>query len=114
MSQKRSEGYLLVDHRASPGLPENFMRDIGLDGPTVTEGRMHEAATKTCAHCCAVVILEPLRVRARGYCPKCDAYVCDHCAGRECTPFDKILDDAEKQAYREPTNLNSNSFVIAK
>jgi hypothetical protein len=110
--KQRSEGYLLVDHRASPGLPENFMRDLGLLGPSVTEGRMFEAATQTCSHCNAVVVLEPRRTRARGYCRKCDGYICDLCSGRDCIPFDKILDDAEKQAYRD--TINPTSFIITK
>ncbi len=55
----------MVDHRASPGLGTL----IGL----------FEAPTYTCSHCQRVVILNPSRTRERGYCPKCDHYVCDAC-----------------------------------
>ncbi|RJP54311.1 MAG: hypothetical protein C4583_03030 [Anaerolineaceae bacterium] len=46
-SIRSSEGYLLVDHSNSPGLPENFYRDIGLGGfaPNTGEGKKTEGAT---------------------------------------------------------------------
>ena len=67
---KRHEGYLMVDHRASPGL----------DKPGMGEGSIFEAPTLGCAHCATVVVMNPNRKRARAYCAKCDRYICDNCA----------------------------------
>ncbi len=82
MSQR--EGYLMIDLRDSPGVPA-----AGL-----AAGSLTECATMTCLHCNGVVILNPGRTRARGYCARCDGYVCDKpgCA-IECRPFLKLLDD---------------------
>lgn len=90
MRSKRSqEGYLLIDHRASPGTT------------LVPEGAAYESATITCSHCQTVVVLNPLRTRERGYCRRCDHYVCDNPACNvECTPYTKILDDQQEQAAR--------------
>lgn len=74
MPQHPRLGNLLIDHRAGGG-------------------KLFEADTSTCAHCQRVVILHPDRTRLRGYCPKCDHYVCDNCAGGECTPFARILEN---------------------
>lgn len=75
------EGYLFVDHRASPGLPEDMARACGYDPKLCGEGKLFEAATIGCVHCGAHVVKNPLRTRERGQCPKCNyAYVCDPCA----------------------------------
>lgn len=83
MRNKRSqEGYLLVDNRASG------------------QG-MVESPTITCSHCQRVVVLNPLRTRERGYCPKCDSYICDECeavrvaSGFECRPMKQVFDELE-------------------
>lgn len=87
---KRShEGWLLIDHRASPGVP-------GLP-----EGSAWESATITCAHCQKVVVLNPQRTRERGYCRKCDHYVCDRPeCNADCRNFNKHLDQLQEQAFR--------------
>lgn len=64
---KIHEGYLMIDHRASPGTPE------------VPEGTVFEAATMHCSHCGTVVIVNPNRTRERAWCQPCDKYVCDNC-----------------------------------
>ena len=98
----RKEGYMMIDHRASPGLPENFMRNLGFNAPTSGEGKLLETAIAVCCHCNTGVVLNPLRQRDRNHCTKCDAYVCDNPAcHKDCTPFSKILDQAETRAYRE-------------
>lgn len=73
-SLARHEGYLLIDNR---GAGEGFT----------------ESATITCCHCQRTFVKNPQRVRPRGYCAKCNAYVCDLCDGRECNPFWKMLDE---------------------
>lgn len=79
MSTKGSEGYLFVDHRASPGLPKEVAIKMGLDPTLVSEGKVMESTTLTCAHCGTVVIVNPYRLRERGHCFKCMAYICDAC-----------------------------------
>lgn len=79
MPQK--EGYLFVDHRASPGISEEAALKMGLDPNLVREGKVFEAATLACAHCPSVVIKNPMRVRERAMCMSCGgAYLCDACA----------------------------------
>lgn len=78
----------MIDHRASPGTAE------------VGEGQLFEAATITCSHCQAVVIISPTRTRPRGYCAKCDHYICDkiECHLR-CAPFKAILEVVDHTAH---------------
>lgn len=78
-SLKRHEGYLLIDHRFSPGIPDDLARKAGYDPGFTGEGKMFEAATNTCAHCHGIVVLNPDRTRGRAYCSKCDKYICDAC-----------------------------------
>lgn len=98
-SLRRLEGVLMVDHRASPGLPKDFYKPLGIDAPPVVgEGKMLEMATFTCSHCKGVVVINPERKRERAYCIKCDKFICDHChaistlPGYSHTPFDKLED----------------------
>jgi len=71
MSKRRLESYLMIDHRA--GAPGPSMR-----GPMTRRG-LYESATVTCSHCQAQVVLRPDRSRERGWCWRCDRYVCDAC-----------------------------------
>ena len=94
------EGFLFVDHRASPGFPntpegEAMARRMG--------GRpgqkLIENATLTCCHCKTSVIKNPFRQRERENCPKCgNAYVCDWCAAKMREP-DYIHNPMEKVVY---------------
>lgn len=93
-------GYLMVDHRASPGLPEDVARAVGYDPKLCVEGKIFEADTLTCSHCKGVVVKNPLRTRERHSCLKCgNHFICDGCAFRATlpdyshTPFDKALED---------------------
>lgn len=57
-----------------------------------------KSATINCSHCKAMVVLNPLRTRERGYCPCCDHYLCDGCTweyhrSKVCVPFSKVRDD---------------------
>lgn len=49
--------------------------------------------TLTCAHCSRIVLLNPRRTRDRGWCFRCDNYVCDHevCIS-ECNPIIQGVD----------------------
>jgi hypothetical protein len=81
MPPRRQQGYLLVDHSASPGLTEEQSRWAGYDPFWCKEGRKYEVATFRCAHCAGCVVPNPERTRERHNCPKCDhKYICDGCA----------------------------------
>ncbi len=106
--QSSKEGYLFVDHRASPGLPADFARRMGYDPATVAEGQLLEAATKTCQHCGTVVIMNPERVRTRANCPDCgNDYICDFCdaerhkPGYVHNPIRKWIDDTLEDGFRQ-------------
>ena len=95
---------MLIDHRESPGVPESLTHVDGKYFPHVGKSTTFESATVTCAHCNTVVILNPNRTRERGYCPKCDAYVCDNpgCS-TDCRSFIKLLDVMQEQAFKSLT-----------
>jgi hypothetical protein len=95
----KNEGYLFVDHRASPGIPADKARQMGYDPAMVGEGRVLEAATLMCRHCNQPVVLNPLRTRERAFCMQCGgAYICDLCDAErrrpdyEHLPFRKVVD----------------------
>jgi hypothetical protein len=105
MGSKRShEGYYMVDHRQSPGLPDQMMPP-GMP-PRSGQG-IFEAPTFTCSHCPNVVLVNPKRNRPRGYCRKCDHYLCDSCEavkamnGGECNPYKKQMDELLEAAVKE-------------
>lgn len=87
-------GYLIIDHRDSPGIniedvPERLRNNTIIVG----KGEVVERDIQFCAHCGSQVILNPLRERPRGYCAKCDHYVCDNpICNKECIPLAKVLD----------------------
>lgn len=107
-----SEGYLMVDHRASPGIPADLALKMGRDPKLCGEGKLFEAATLTCSHCTNVVVKNPLRVRERGFCAKCNGFVCDGCHAAMHLPeythkgFKALVDTALNAA------VNSNSTII--
>ncbi len=109
-SKRRHEGVLMVDNRESPEVPFNPAMVGKPESLLVQRGQMLESATVTCSHCQVVVVLNPLRTRPRGYCQKCDRYVCDNPGcNRECTPFEAVLDRAQEHALK--TLANSQIIV---
>lgn len=106
-------GYLMVDHRASPGLTEQQAIQAGYDPKFSSEGKVYEADTMTCAHCKNVVIKNYFRTRDRPHCHQCDHYICDVCAVKAKTedthmPFSKLIDLTLKQAI-----LGTNPNLLA-
>ena len=73
------DGELFLDHSASPGIPELAAHKMGLPPDGVREGMKTTIPTLGCVHCGGVVVLNPLRRRARANCFKCNAYICDGC-----------------------------------
>lgn len=98
MKSKRSlEGYLLIDHRNSPGIPDWMARRAGIPAKG-----LFEAAIITCAHCQTGVVLNPQRTRERAYCAKCDRYLCDTCGAimgqtKECRSMARRLDELQER-----------------
>ena len=85
-SKRRHEGYLLVDHRASPGIPEHLARAAGRDPKQSGEGKVYESALIQCEHCRNSVVLNADRQRPRAYCQPCDHYICDACDAQRALP----------------------------
>jgi hypothetical protein len=110
-------GTIIVDHSASPGLPDDIAIAAGYDPKFTKEGKVFEAATLTCAHCKTSLVKNHFRVRERAVCPKCSYhYICDFCHAKttEATyshlPFEKLAEitirDAEKLiTYGSPPGL---------
>lgn len=99
-SQRSREGYLLIDHRYSPGITADLPRPPGMIDP-VGPGQTFESATSTCGHCGVPHILNPNRSRPRGYCFKCSHYVCDMpWCNDGCHPFEATLERAYEHAMR--------------
>lgn len=99
-SKRDLEGLVTMDHRDSPGLPDS----IGVpNGMPVGSGKaFFETPTYTCSHCNAVVVMNPLRTRERGYCMSCDRYICDSCGvaksqGVVCLPYTEFIEELLEQ-----------------
>lgn len=105
-SLRRHEGYLLIDSRNTPGLPDDILQKAVPGAPSYAGRTMFETPTYTCSHCCRVVVMNPLRTRERDYCPGCDHYVCDSCGtirrqlGR-CRTFKQIVEETQEQAVQQ-------------
>ncbi len=116
MSSLRARtGYLEVDHRNSPGIrPEDVAHVPGL--VAVGAGQHYERDTKQCTHCQRTIVLEPLRTRERGYCPKCYHYICDHCEAIRvksgaCVPMAQVMDLALERAVLYENQLDHPDAV---
>ncbi len=70
-------------------------------GPGSTE----EMDTCTCKHCNKVWYVRGTAIKSNpgGWCRMCMAPICPQCAGKECVPFLKKLDEyeAKQKFYRE-------------
>jgi hypothetical protein len=103
-SKRDREGYFVIDNRQSPGMADEAQVAAGL--PAGSGRGLFESATATCNHCQATVVLNPKRDRERGYCRKCDSYICDACEVLrartfECKPFAKFADEYLEAAARQ-------------
>ena len=64
---------------------------------------LKEYPALTCSHCNTVVILNKDRKRDRGYCAKCNAYICDNpICHKFCTPVDKMIELGRKFPEKGP------------
>lgn len=78
-SLREKEGYLLVDHRDSPGISAEQAKAMG-SHIVAPGGTKLEARTYCCCGCTATVVMNPDRLRTREYCRQCHSYMCDTCA----------------------------------
>jgi hypothetical protein len=91
---RASEGYLQIDHRASPGTA------------AVPSGMNYESATATCKHCSIPITLDPRRTKPKEYCPSCDGYICSVCSLAKKQPgyihmgINQFFDEQERDIYR--------------
>lgn len=113
-SKRNHEGYFLMDHRNSPGVPDEIVVAQGLD-PCAGK-RVFESATFTCSHCEAVIVKNPNRSRERAWCKKCDHYICDGCGAELhktgiCYPFKAMVEDL-RNAHAQTGQLPSPSEVF--
>ncbi len=106
-SKRELEGYLMIDHRAGPGITPEMARESGLDLPfiSVPGGKLFESATILCHGCERMIVLNPDRSRARGYCPRHDHYLCDECEARrirtgKCIGFKEMVYELFDQAAK--------------
>jgi hypothetical protein len=103
-SNRSQEGYLLVDHRNSPGITQAdllMLPDYARDRFMPMTG-LYESPTIRCSHCGTMVVINPQRTRARGYCAKCDHYICDSpLCHANCTPFMQQIEALHEQAVRQ-------------
>lgn len=83
-SLKRHEGWFFSDNR-------------------VSGGALIERAVIVCSHCQRAMFKNPARTRERGYCGKCDHFVCDPCEAirvetGECRPMRQVFEHAQERA----------------
>lgn len=100
------EGELYIDHRNSPGLPDEIARAAGL--PLGAGRGIYEGPIYTCGHCqrgVTVVVTAFGGREHRHLCKACNHVICDTCAEEKrrtgvCVPFEAkvaaILEEAEK------------------
>lgn len=108
LTKRSLEGYLSIDHRAGDGVSKELLHCAGIDAPAVPGGTQFEAPTIGCKHCPTVFYVNPNRVRARGYCPKCDRYICDNCEAATRHP------DYVHRTFEEISDLvRSGQFTVS-
>lgn len=113
-SKRSDEGLLIIDHRGSPGVPDHMMPNAKDMPPRSGQG-LFEVPTYTCSHCPQIVVMNPLRRRPRGYCRKCDGYICDRCNGilaatKECKPYEQVLDELQEGVVKEEQDHGNTIF----
>jgi hypothetical protein len=114
-SKRRHEGYLMIDHRNSPGVPDAIAAAAGM--PLGAGRGLHECAIVTCSHCGSGVMKNPDRRRAREWCKSCDHYICDRCAAvmaqtKICKTFNQLAEEVQEMATRGAGNAEIESSII--
>jgi hypothetical protein len=104
LSKTSHEGYLLIDHRDSPGLSEEAVHNAGM--PPGSARGVFEVATFTCSHCCRVVIIDPRSTNSPPYCAGCNRYICKTCGAikaltGECKTFLQVVEEHQEAVSRQ-------------
>jgi hypothetical protein len=102
-TQRSREGFVMLDHRHSPGVPDAIVIAAGL--PAGAGHGLFKSATYKCNHCQAIVVLNPKRTRERAFCTGCNSPICDGCgvrraAGLTCKPYKQVMDEIQERAVR--------------
>lgn len=98
------EGELVIDHRNSPGVPDEILEQAGL--PTGTGRGLFEAPIYTCNHCQqgVTVIVKAFGLREKRFvCSICRKVICEDCAKEKaltgvCVPFEAKVEAVLAQA----------------
>jgi hypothetical protein len=106
-SKKSLEGYVMIDHRASPGIPPEVANRLGI--PKDAGQGLYEGAFIMCNHCqnCIMVVIDPLKPTDRIPCSGCNRYICNACEykmkhlGERCKTFDEIADEICENAVQQ-------------
>jgi hypothetical protein len=118
LTKKSREGYIFLDHRNSPGLPEDIALEAGFDPALCVSGQQMEVASLTCAHCGRVTPKSVYKGREYAECIKCDHYVCNVCAVEASKPdyvhlsFRQFVDKTADYAAHHGAPLGSNSKLL--
>ena len=106
-SKAAHENYLLLDHRDSPGVPDDAMQRMSPGLPSGAGHGKFEAAAYTCSHCQRGILVNPAPMRAREvpYCRSCDHYICSQCKliltlTGICRPFVKVMAEFYERAAK--------------
>ena len=103
-SKRSHEGVVVLDNRDSPGISSELTHNTNL--PPGTGQGFAELPTFTCSHCQHVVVMNSARTRSRGYCRKCDHYICDACEA------EKVLSGGVCVTYKQKLDvLQENNFL---
>lgn len=110
-SLAHGSGYLVVDHRDSPGLSADDIARAPVPTDVLPGSTMTERDVMQCSHCQRGVILNPGRVRARAVCPKCMHYICDPCEAVRvksgaCVPYARVLDEMDAVVQKHAGQLD--------
>lgn len=106
-SLRAGGGFLEIDHRDSPGLTPADVAHMP-NALAVPGGQHYETDVYHCSHCQRMVVLRAVagKIVDRGYCPKCNHYVCNSCEKMRvataglCVPFLARLEKAASIAEK--------------
>lgn len=114
MNTRSHEGYLFIDHRDSPGVPDEIAVPGGFSSGALGPGKIFECATYTCSHCERVENIDPKRPNGAAYlCRGCGHLLCDRC-GKEkvrtgiCRPFKALVSEFLEAADRHPETVEES------
>lgn len=120
-SKRAQEGYLLLENRFAPAhtlaQAAAFKHKTGHDLIGAGMRGTFESATITCSHCQRTVVLNPDRSRPRGWCTKCDHYICDSPGcNAGCRPMKQLFAAAQEQLFLDQHRGNpaSTNALIAQ